>query len=63
MKPGDLIQDEDYCEIAVILAEKADSYTVYYMSGMPKGDTVEETKSKVQHCFKVISEGRKLSYS
>jgi hypothetical protein len=62
VKVGDLIQDEEYCEIAVILAEKVESYTVYYMTGIPKGDMVEETKSKVQRHFRVISEGRKFSY-
>jgi len=61
MRVGDLIEDVDYRDKAIILIEKNMSYIVYYMSGCTNGDIVEETKSKLEKHFWVISEGGKLS--
>lgn len=59
MKAGDLIEDKDYRDKAIILVKKNMSYIVYYISGSTRGDVVEETQSKLEKHFLVISEGGK----
>ena len=63
MKVGDLVQDKKYGDLAVIIGEKEDQLTVYYMRASRTGDCLDPTIrdeyiSPLKHCFKVISSAK-----
>mgnify|MGYP003658795096 CR=1 FL=1 len=58
MQVGDLIMDDKYQDIGLIIAERGDWLTVYYITGSAGGDTCVESYRGLQRFFTVLSEGK-----
>ena len=66
MKVGDLIRDKNYADLAVIIGEKPEQFTVYYMPAKTNmyasrgGAIIDEDVKELGLHFRVISPAKEI---